>query len=441
MENQNIKRGVDLNNRLLEGKWANDFRQVFLRWQGEDFSKLILFFLPLVCVINLLEIYPIFQRDVSSSFSSSLFTLVAEILTRVGISSGDFFSFLTFTSLMVLPISAYFFFRRMALRHEIIAFLATLVFIIPNPLLGNEIPAIHALFQGDGAYLVAFSIMPLLLLFIHEFIALGKLQIGTLSAVGIAAIAVISPFAMFNLLIFLGVIAVSEGFVGNFRTKISRSIFLLLSAFALSFFWYFPNLMTKIVLMSHVKFTIQQFLGMLPILIPVVPIAGALSFLVFDGRGKLKPIFVGLSSFATYLWLYLISKHLNIVGIFTAERYYLGLVFTGSFLFAVLSLLLAEFLARTYFSKYEKDITFLPFTTVCMIIVAGLGIFSLFTAPGVHLKIATAPLVDHYNIGIGNMDRIYNSFNFSSLFAGLVSAGALIALIINTYFRRSCRST
>jgi len=56
-------------------------------------------------------------------------------------------------------------------------------------------------------------------------------------------VAVISPFATFNLLIIFGVITVSEGFFRDLREKISRLMFLLISSFLLSFFWYYPNIL------------------------------------------------------------------------------------------------------------------------------------------------------------------------------------------------------
>lgn len=431
MDNQKIKRGIDFENRVGgESGIAHRINDAFIWWKGGKLNKNSLFFIGLVFIINLLVVFPLFTRDVTASYSSAFLLAIASLLEKIGIHRSQFFSLMTIVSLSFAPVGYYLFVRRMALRHELTAFLATLIFIVPSPLSKDGLPLAQAILSGDGGHAFAFFFIPLLLLYAQAFIANGLPAWGAIVSIGTAIIAIISPFAMFNLLIIFSIIALAEGFLGNFRIKLIRLLFLLVLSFGLSFFWYYPNIVAQATLLSHVNSTINKLLSVFPILIPVIPVFGVLSFLVFDKREKLKPLFIGVSLFLIYFFLTSASSALNISGIFTADRYLIESSFVKSFLFAILFILLTEFFVRKYVLKtIEKQTMRVLWIAAGSFLVSILGFLSFLDTKAAHATFKTEPILNSYNLGIGNIERTLSFHDPFSIFAVLISVATLVLII------------
>lgn len=431
MEDTKIRRGIDFRNRLWqEGGLANNAAHAFTWWKGGKLNKTTIFFLFIVFTINLFFVFPVFTRNISASFSSSAALLfLANIFANFGINTNNFFSFLTIISLAFSPIAFYLFVRRMAMRYELIALLATLIFILPTPLFKNGSPLAWAVLNGDGAHALAFAFIPLFLLYVRAFIATGISYWGVGSIIGCAAIAIISPFAFFNLLIILTVITIAEGFVGKLRVRLARLFFILVFSFTLSFFWYYPNIITKIVLLEHVAFTIQKLLSVLPLAIPVVPVLGALFFLVFDRRERLKPIFVALTLSLIYFFLFTVSRTINTTGIFTADRYILEISFASSLLIALIFILLSELLVRNYLLKVKRKIISYGSIFLASLFMAGISFGIYLNAKGVRDAMYSTQIVSPYNLGIGNISRVFNLNEISSILASVISFATFIFLM------------
>ncbi len=429
MENQDIRRGIDFENRF--GQTASHISHAFSWWQGKKLNGKSFVFIISVFVINLVIIYPLFGRDVTKAYTSSAFLLVVSQFFEsvLHISRGVLFSVVTMVSLSFLPISFYLFVRKMALRHEFTALLATLILILPNPFFYNTPILVNALLHGDGAHVLIFSLLPLLLLYVQAFFARGVPLLGVLSCLVTAFVAIISPFALFNLILFYLVLVVAEGFQGKLRLKFMRFVFVLVASVGLCFFWYYPALFTRIVFLQHVQFAVARFMSIMPLAIPVVPVAGALSFLLFDRREKLKPIFVGLSLFLLYMFLYATSANLNISGIFTAERYLPELVFASSFFLSMLFVLLTELIVRNALPRRKRrsifflSVTFVSFSVAMIVLltVRGIGI--------VHEYLDTVTIETNYTSGIGTMQRVFSLQDISSWLACLVSVAVLGFLV------------
>lgn len=430
MEKQNIKRGIDFRNRLWESGLGDRVQHAFVWWKGGKLSKTSFFLIFTVFIINLFIIYPIFTRNTTPSFSSSAFFPIADFFENLRVlNKSQFFSFLTFFSLSLAPVSYYFFVRKMVLRHEPIAFLATIFYIFPNVFFNQGSPLARAVLNGDGANALVFSFMPLFLLYVQAFIATGVPIWGAMSSIGVAAIAIFSPFAMFNFLILVSIITVAEGFLGNLRIKAARLLFLLLTSIALSFFWYSPAVIAKIVTLSHVSFAIQKIWSIFPILVPAIPVLGAISFLVFDRREKLRPIFIGIASFLSYFFLFTASKALNAKGIFIASRYMLELSFASSFLFAVFFVLVSEIVIRNSILKSKGLKTMLIGAILSLVVVIFLLVSGYNSIRAEQKKIAREPIVNSYSSGIGAIKRSFDPADISSIFADLISLATFIFLI------------
>lgn len=428
VQTEKVRRGIDFGNRFGENRVASRFRNAFLL-RSKKLNRLSYLFISILFVLNIVLIYPIFSRNFSVSFSSSAILLIAGLLKNIGINENLFFTFLVTLSLSFAPISFYLFFRRMSLKHEVIAFLATLFFILPNTLFSQDIlPLPLALLHGDGSHVVIFAVIPLFLLYIQAFISNGKPAEVLFSCIGIAIIEIISPFAFFNLLIFMAVITIAEGFMGEFRIKIGRFLFLVVFSVALSFFWYY-NFLIEIFVLSYIQSTISRVWAIFPLLIPAIPVFGAIFFLIFDRREKLKPIFISLSLFLIYFFLFTSSNALSINGIFTADRYLIELYFSASFLVSVFFVIFGEVIVRSFVLNIKNK------AYLFLIIFLGSGFFTLIMInyfigiKDIHGIIEKTLLIDNYNVGIGNLKRT-QGFNAGSAFAGIISTGTLIFLMM-----------
>src|SRR3989338_5644716 len=391
MENT-VKRRIDFENRLLDNG-VSRFRHAFAWWKGRQLNKTTLLFLLTIFTVNLFITYPLFGRDVSASFSSSVFLLLAGILDNAHImTKSQFFSVLTIFSITFAPISYYLFVRKTAMRHELIALVATMFYILPNPLTNGGSVLSEAILNGDGAHVFVFSFLPLFLLYVRAYISTGVKVWGFIAAIITAVVAVISPFATFNLLIIFGVITVSEGFFRDLREKISRLMFLLISSFLLSFFWYYPNILGEIVVLEHVSFAINKIVSILPLAIPIIPVAGLLLFLVF----------------LIYVTLYFISSDLNITGIFTSKRYLLELAFGSSYLLAMIFIVVIELMIRSYIPRIKNDVLLFLSILTCSALIFLFGAFAVVGVIKGQEHLAKQPIVNSYKSGIGNIGRAFS---------------------------------
>jgi hypothetical protein len=427
MENQDIKRGVDFETRFGEQSRALD--SAFLWWRGEKFNKKTVIFLSLLFTINFIIVFPILGKDFSPSYaSSSVLLAIAGFLKYLFISPQFFFSILTLLALCLAPINFYLFVRRVAMRHEITAFLASLFFIIPNPFFGQVPITVTAFLQGDGAHALVFSFLPLFLLYVQAFLKTGIPALAVLCVIGTAAIAVISPFAAFNLLIILFILTIAEGFLGSLRVKLLRLVFLLFGSSLLASFWYYPNVLSKIAVLSHVKFAFDKFTSLLPLAVPIIPVAGALSFLIFDRREKLNPVFISTALFLSYFSLYNVSRDLAMNGVFTADRYGLELGFSSAFFAAILCILLTELGIQKLLPKIERSQALRLLLSLQFISALLIGFFTLQGFAMVQ-KVAEQKIVaNQFTAGIGGIKRTFSITDFTSLLWLFISLATLFCL-------------
>lgn len=426
-----LKRGVDLQNRLWDTGFGKKFKDAFA--EGGPMGKLTFLGILLVFCLNIFIVSFILEKDVTISFSSSAFLMsIANFLSGLKIlSKSQFFFGLSMFSLSLAPISVYLFTRRVAQRKELVAFLATFLFVFPTPLSPNGNPLISALINGDGAHMVAFSFIPLLLLYAKGFLDKGIYAWALISIIVTSIVSVISPFALFNLLIFFAILTISEGFLRGFRITLARLFFMLIASAGLSYFWYYPNALTKILVLESVQAASSFFWKIFPILIPVVPIVGSLSFLIFDRREKLQPVFIAISLFVSYLVLYTVSAGFNSQGIFTAERYITELTFSQAFFLAIIF----AFLFDLFYKKVMKHsllkenvfylVLILAVSVSAISFLLFVGINNLYS---LRTDLVAKEAFSHYSPGVGSVSREGIFSDFVSVFSGLISIATLILL-------------
>src|SRR3989344_623664 len=417
MEDVDTKRGIDLQNRFWDDIVNKGFKDKFY-WKGTSINKITVFALFVIFCLNVFIVSSIISKDLTPAFSrSSSLMLIADFVEKIRIiDKSQFFLVLSLLMLFWAPINIYLFVRRIVYRHEFTAFLATLLFVLPNPISKNGMPLIYTIFQGDGAHALAFSFIPFFLLHFKTFIHGGLFALGFLSIIFASVVMIISPFAFLNLLILFLIITVSEGFLGGFRIKFVRLFFVLISSFCLSFFWYDPAVISKI----------------LPIFIPVVPVVGAISFLIFDRREKLQPIFISIFLFLSYLVMYIISSSLNMQGIFVPSRYSIELSFSAALFVALILGFIFDLGYRkikesVIFKKNNKRIFLLAFiSTVTMTLLLLVMIQNVIS---LRSELILTGIEATYSKGVGSVEREGLLSSVSSIMASGLSILTLVLLI------------
>ncbi len=437
MENEKVKRGIDFSNRVGEGKLSDTYKKSLSWWKGGKLDKRTFIFITVVFIINFIIISPLFVRNVTGSFeSSAVFMLIANIFDAVFFIDKDlFFKAITMLSLTLAPISFYLFIRKIAMRHELTAFVATLLFILPNPFFDYTPSLGTAVIYGDGAHAVIFAFLPLFLLYVESFIATGIPVIGFITVIGTAIIAILSPFVMFNLMIIYPMLTIAEGFMGNLRIKLLRTLFLFVAAFGLSLFWYFPTFFSRGILLTHVVYAMDKSMSLFPLLIPIIPIFGALFFLVFDRRKRLKPIFIGVTLLIIYTMLFNTSKQVLMGGIFTPERYRIELTFAGSLTISLMLIIISETLVGELLMK-SKAFNFSNMKVILGILsVLLLTVIISASVYSSRLFMLTEPMRISNGEGVGNLVRIFRFNDIPSLLMDLISLGTFLFLlyILKTY--------
>src|SRR3989344_698098 len=433
MEDVDTKRGIDLQNRFWDDIVNKGFKDKFY-WKGTSINKITVFALFVIFCLNVFIVSSIISKDLTPAFSrSSSLMLIADFVEKIRIiDKSQFFLVLSLLMLFWAPINIYLFVRRIVYRHELTAFLATLLFVLPNPVSRNGVPLIYAIFQGDGAHALAFSFIPFFLLHFKAFIHGGLFALGFLSIIFASVVMIISPFAFLNLLILFLIITVSEGFLGGFRIKFIRLFFVLISSFCLSFFWYDPAVISKIIRIESMVFAISYFSKILPIFIPVVPVVGAISFLIFDRREKLQPMFISIFFFLSYLVMYIISSSLNMQGIFVPSRYSIELSFSAALFVALILGFIFDLGYRkikesVIFKKNNKRIFLLAFiSTVTMTLLLLVMIQNVIS---LRSELILTGIEATYSKGVGSVEREGLLSSVSSIMASGLSILTLVLLI------------
>lgn len=372
MEDQNIRRGIDLANRLGESGIAHTLNKSFSWWSGGKLNKNSFLFIAVLSFIHLVIVYPVLWQDTTYTYASSSLSLLGELLQNIGIAKSVFFGFLTIVAVSFAPLNFYLFVRKMVLRHDLTALLATLIYILPNPLLNYDMSIASRFLAGDGAHAFVFSFIPLFLLYVHAYITTGVSAWWVMSIAGTAFVGIISPFAFFNLVIMFFVLAISDGFLGKLRIKVMRVVNIILYAFLISLFWHIPNIFTNPYVVDNINRALGKFWSVFPLAIPAIPVFGTIFFLVFDRREKLKPIFIGLSLLIIYYTLYYFSNNVGITGLFNAERYALELSFAMSFLLSILAVLFLEYMTRRYILTLKNKNVVYTSLFIGIVVIGGL---------------------------------------------------------------------
>lgn len=429
---EKLKRGVDLQNRAWDttGKTVG---KLFSWWRGGRINRTTLLLIALLLGINTYMTWPLMLLNTTPAFAGSVsLRMVAASFAAIGIAPRIFFAILVQGGLGMAVVVLYLFVRKLVHRHELTAFFATFFFIVPNPLFGSQSVLVSSVLQGDGAHVITFPLVLLSLLYLRSFVAFGTGGFAVLAILGGTIVALLSPFSLFNFFVIGFILAVGEGFVGNMRIKLARYGFLLLCVFGLSLFWYYPHFVQQVLFQHNLSGAFGKLWSVLPLAVPLIPILGTLSFLIFDRRPVLNPIFVSLGVFTIYFALFTASRLLNTSGIFVASRYILEMSFALSFFGALIAVLGIEYLYIKLHRHIAKQHALVGMLTLFSI--SFIAFFTLFLLLSNVQEAHAEALHDVVQTGLGGTVRMTHLLNFRdigsdiALFVSLAVAALLLPI-------------
>ena len=251
--------------------------------------------------LNFVFIWPFWGRDYPLvTFSAPVLPLFAR-----GFAFLTPFSFSQAVGLLVLlsfPLSScawYIFFKKLS-GSSLLSFLAGLIFLLPWFFL----PRFTLFWQkGDGVHALGFAALPLVGIILGQFLRTGSFKLFLASFFGVSFISLVSPFTLLNLYLFFLILTFSEMLLGQARIKILRFLVVCLFAQGFSSFWYHPEFLLSLLKSGQGQKAISSFWKLFPVSFFTIPIFGAFSFLIFDRKPNLQPLFFALTFSTLYVAL------------------------------------------------------------------------------------------------------------------------------------------
>ncbi|MCL4382165.1 hypothetical protein M1545_00010 [Patescibacteria group bacterium] len=300
----------------------------------------------LVLILNLFLIWPLMDKTLPfSKFTAPLLPFLAG-------GREEILKFLIFGAYIFGPVSLYFYVWEITNR-RLISLLAGLIYTLSASRFYDTVAV------GDSAHLVSLTILPIVLIFNLRFLRNPTIGLLLVSAVGVALVALTSPFGLFTLLIFLGLLTYSEMLLGLGRFKMLSTLMILIAAAGLSSFWYHPSFVYKIFQAEHGEALVKLLLNLIPPSFFLVPVLGALSFLIFDRKPSLQAIFLSLSHFLVFFTLIYVAPSISTTYLPVPNRFLPEFYFSFSFFLAVVLVIIAEVL-KTNPGVFLRLLPFIP---------------------------------------------------------------------------------
>ncbi|MBU0618881.1 hypothetical protein KKD62_01445 [Patescibacteria group bacterium] len=248
--------------------------------------------LLIILAINFFLLLPFFgQEHQANGFSAPFIPLLAK-LTSFVMPYAHGVRFWLLICLMFLPISLYFFIREIS-RRRLAAFAATLIISLP---VGVFLPLRTrlGLFMDDGGQAASLTIILFSCLFLLRFLKGGNFKMAAATSLTMSLVALTSPLGSFILVCCALAITFSEMLLNQGRLKLLRLLTVLVFTAGLSTFWYHPSFVLAIINSEQGRLLIKAFANLLPISFFLVPLLGALGFLLFENKPQLQPLFLAL---------------------------------------------------------------------------------------------------------------------------------------------------
>ncbi len=329
--------------------------------------------LLLVLFLNFYLIFPLIGKEAPIvTFSGPVIPVLTNLLSSL-INSPFYYSLqiVYIVFFLAFPVTFYFLIKKLTNR-KLIAFFACLFSTIPIYMLGRT--RLMSMFFGqDGPHVVSLTVIPVALYFLIIYLKEGSIKDLIYAGLSAALVALISPFGFLNYLIFAGIFTFSEILLGQGRTKILKFLLILVTAGALSAFWYNPSFFIWMLtgpMGSDIRSMVSK---LLPVSFFAIPILATFGYLLFDRKPNLQPLFI--VSFCTIAFFIITVAGGNLVPSSPA-RYRTELGITVSFLAAFLFVSLIELFK---FRVIKVNLTGKVWDFLSNLVVPALGVAFLVT--------------------------------------------------------------
>lgn len=254
------------------------------------------------------------------------------------------------------PVFFYFYVWEITHR-RLVSLFASLIYTLPTFRLSQ------ALFFNDGAHIIALTIIPLTLVFLLRFLRKPTVKSAIVSILTITSVVLLSPFGLFNLLIFIFTLTCSEMLLGKGRIKVFLSLLVLVATAGLSAFRYHPEFVVGVFQSEQGRAIFSIVWSLIPPSFFLVPILGAFTFLIFDRRPNLQPVFLASSQFFIFFLLFFIGTHTSSIYITAPNRFLPEISLSAAFLSALILVWIVEILKTEWLEKKLKFLQKLSLNT------------------------------------------------------------------------------
>lgn len=248
--------------------------------------------LVVVLAINFFLLFSFFgQEDQTNVFSAPLIPLLAKI-TSVFMPHSYGVRFWLLIFLLAFPLAFYFLIREISGR-RLVAFIAVLIASLP---IGIFLPlrVKLGLLTQDGGQVASLTLSMFVCLFLLSFLRRGNFKAGIASSLGVSLVALTSPLGLFVLFCFALAITFSEMLLGRARLKLARFLTVAVLSAGFSAFWYHPKFVFLIFNSSQGELLRETLGNLFPLSFFLVPLLGALGYLLFENRPHLQALFLAV---------------------------------------------------------------------------------------------------------------------------------------------------
>ncbi len=234
------------------------------------------------------------------------------------------------------PVAFYWFVYKVTRRHfaAVLTGLFTLLPLMPISASAPE-RLVLALIEGDGAHIIGFTITPLILTLFLDYEREGKHSQLLLFMLLSFIVGLISFFSFFMLSIFLLFISASEILISQGKIKFKRFIITIIILLLLFLAMYNVSLI-QMLFSEQGRIAIAVIINLLPMTFFIVPVIGTFSFLIFDRRPVLQPLFLALTFTITFGLLNFVRVFIINGNFINQNRYAAEVSFALAFLVSII---------------------------------------------------------------------------------------------------------
>lgn len=323
-------------------------------WRRREFQYLFFFLLG---VANFIFLFPFFKIDHADNiFSAPLIPALTKILSFVFPLSQERLALFLVLIAHILGVMSVCFLVKAITGRTLVGLLAGAFYSFPF-----DLNKIFDLFTVDGAHHFALSFTPLILILVLGFLRKGDFKSSLFGSVGIALVALTSPFGLLSLMIFLTVVLFSEMLLGQGRIKLLRMLFCLVVALGLASFWYNPKFIWLIFTSTEGQGFVKVLGNLVPFSFFIVPLVGTFGFLLFEKRPKMQSLAISFGLVLIFGLLFFsetLNRGLPQYGLYQL-RFFHEFSLSLSFFLAVVVTKMLDYLPKIYPRGLKVGLTIL----------------------------------------------------------------------------------